>query len=195
MHIQSYTGTAALPYLQHLAQLRIQVFRDFPYLYEGDLAYEMDYLQTYLNAPNSIIVIAFDAEKVVGASTGIPMALEPENIQAPWKEQGYDIDKIFYYGESVLLKAYRGRGIGVQFFEHREQWARQLGHFDRVTFCGVMRPNEHPQKPQDYVSLDDFWIKRGFTKTKDLVCYISWLDVGEMTESPKPLHFWYKSLV
>ncbi|MEZ5040112.1 MAG: GNAT family N-acetyltransferase [Saprospiraceae bacterium] len=194
MHTQPFTSTAALPYLEHLAQLRIQVFRDFPYLYEGDMGYEMDYLQTYIHAPDSVIVIAFDGEKVVGASTGIPMAFEPENIQLPWREQGYDIDKVFYYGESVLLKGYRGRGIGVQFFEHRERWARQLGRFDIATFCGVVRPDDHPDRPPDFVPLDDFWRKRGFTKTKDLVCYISWLDVNEEQESAKPLHFWYKRI-
>ena len=34
-------------YLEDLAQLRIKVFRAFPYLYDGSIDYEMSYLETY----------------------------------------------------------------------------------------------------------------------------------------------------
>ena len=40
------TGPAARPYAGALAQLRLSVFRAYPYLYEGDLAYETEYLET-----------------------------------------------------------------------------------------------------------------------------------------------------
>ena len=33
--------------LEDVARLRIAVFRTWPYLYDGDLAYEQEYLQTY----------------------------------------------------------------------------------------------------------------------------------------------------
>ena len=194
IHIQCYTGSASQPFLTDLARLRIEVFRDFPYLYEGNMAYEKDYLQTFFEAPDSLLVIAQDGDQVVGASTGVPLAFETSEIQQPWREKGYDLEKIFYYGESVLQKAYRGRGIGVRFFEERERWARQLGRFGIATFCGVVRPEDHPRRPAGYIALDRFWERRGFSKTEDLVCYISWKDLDEPAESPKPLHFWCKEL-
>ena len=40
-------GDALLPQLPALAGLRIEVFRAYPYLYEGSLAYEQDYLRGY----------------------------------------------------------------------------------------------------------------------------------------------------
>ena len=38
------TGNAVGEVLDDLARLRIAVFRDWPYLYDGDVAYERDYL-------------------------------------------------------------------------------------------------------------------------------------------------------
>lgn len=194
IHIQSYTGSATQPFLTELARLRIEVFRDFPYLYEGNMAYEREYLQTFFEAPDSLLVVATAGDQVVGASTGVPLMFETPDIQQPWRDKGYDIQKIFYYGESVLQKAYRGRGVGVRFFEERERWARQLGRFEIAAFCGVVRPEDHPLWQADYVPLDGFWERRGFSKTEDLICYISWKDLDEAEASPKPLHFWYKKL-
>lgn len=192
--VKSFTGTIAENHILELARLRLQVFRDYPYLYDGSMDYELDYLKTYSTSADSIIAIAFDGDKVIGASTGIPLAAETDNIKTPWLERGYDVHKLFYFGESVLDKAYRGKGIGVRFFEHRERWAKSLGRFDRATFCGVIRPDDHPLRPDHYVPLDDFWKNRGYQKTEDLLCYISWKDINEAHETAKPLHFWYKAL-
>ncbi|NJL76544.1 MAG: GNAT family N-acetyltransferase [Saprospiraceae bacterium] len=192
--IKSFTGSIEEEYIIELAKLRMEVFKDFPYLYEGSMDYEKAYLKIYNHSQDRIIVIAFDGQNIVGASTGIPMEFETDNVKKPWLEQNFDTEKIFYYGESVLLKAYRGRGIGVQFFKHRENWVKELNRFNLITFCGVVRPSNHPLKPDDYHPLDDFWEKRGFVKTKNLVCRMNWKDINEETESQKLLHFWYKNL-
>ena len=45
-------------FIPDLAALRIRVFREFPYLYEGTTDYEREYLHTDIQAPNAIIVVA-----------------------------------------------------------------------------------------------------------------------------------------
>lgn len=194
LQVQTYTGSSAQPFIPELARLRIQVFRDFPYLYEGDMAYEEAYLETFLQAPDSVLVIATDGSQVVGASTGLPMESETENIQQAWLEQGFDTRKIFYYGESVLEKAHRGRGLGVQFFEHREAWAKSLGRFEIATFCGVLRPADHPLRPADYKPLDAFWQNRGFAPADGMQCRMAWQDLHQAGETEKTLSFWWKRL-
>src|SRR5690606_23143734 len=67
--------------LGEVARLRIEVFRDFPYLYDGDLGYEEEYLRTYVQSPRSVIVLARDGDRIVGASTAIPLADESEELQ------------------------------------------------------------------------------------------------------------------
>ena len=42
--VTAHSGTAVTPFNTALAELRIQVFREWPYLYEGTLAYEQHYL-------------------------------------------------------------------------------------------------------------------------------------------------------
>jgi len=168
------------------------VFRDFPYLYDGDIDYEKKYLQTYINCPESVIVIAFDGDKVVGASTAIPMKYETDELKKPFVEQCYNLDEVFYCSESVLDKNYRGLGIGVRFFEQREAHANDLGGFKYICFCCVERPADHPRRPADYVPLDQFWTKRGYVKHPELHTTYIWKDLDDVNETPKPMTFWLK---
>jgi GNAT superfamily N-acetyltransferase len=180
--------------LNDLADLRIKVFLDFPYLYAGDMDYEKEYLNTYINAEDSILILVKNDQKIVGASTALPMKHETENVKAPWIKNGYDVNEIFYFGESVVLPEYRGQGIGLKFFELREEHAKTLGGFELCTFCGVVRPEDHPLKPKDYVPLDAFWNKRGYQKMNEMYCSMDWKDIDEEEETSKPLQFWSKKI-
>ncbi|MCB0636301.1 MAG: GNAT family N-acetyltransferase [Lewinella sp.] len=179
--------------IQALAHLRIAVFREWPYLYEGHLDYEADYLRTFAQAEGKILVIVRDGAKIVGASTGLPLRAETDEIRGPWEKAGHDIESIFYFGESVLLPEYRGQGWGRRFFEERETQARRLPGMERMTFCGVIRPDNHPLRPAGYQPLDTFWRNRGFQPT-ELYCRISWRDIDQPEETDKPLRFWEKTL-
>lgn len=194
LRIERHCGPELLAYLDDLARLRIRVFRDWPYLYDGDMAYESRYLKTYVEAPGSVVVLAWDGDAIVGASTGIPLVEETDEVRAPFERAGHTLEDIFYLGESVLLPQYRGQGAGVAFFEHREDHARSLGGFKATCFCGVQRPDDHPARPADYVPLDAFWQRRGYRKQLALNTCFSWKEIGEHAESPKPMTFWMKSL-
>jgi len=192
VHVQRYSGAALIPFIPDLARLRIQVFRDFPYLYDGTLEYEQKYLQTYINNPNSVIVLALDGGWVVGASTALPMRDETAELKKPFLENGYDLDQVFYCSESVLDKNYRGLGLGVRFFEEREAHAAELGGFRHLTFCCVERPLDHPRRPSGYVPLDAFWNKRGYFKHPELRTEYVWKDLDDTEETAKPMTFWLK---
>ncbi|HBX59122.1 MAG: GNAT family N-acetyltransferase [Methylophaga sp.] len=194
LELKRLSGEALNQFIPELARLRIEVFRDFPYLYDGDPDYEARYLQTYIEAPDSVIVLAFDGDKVVGASTGIPLRYETDEVKAPFIKAGIDVDSVFYCGESVLLSQYRGKGAGVAFFEHREQHAQELGGYEFSCFCGVQRPEDHPRRPSGYKPLDNFWRKRGYEKHPELNTTFSWKELDEEHESPKPMTFWMKKL-
>lgn len=193
LKVVPYTGAAAQEHLDALARLRIEVFREFPYLYDGNMAYEQAYLQAFMAGADSLLVLAFDDKRVVGASSALPLEYESANIQQPFIEQGFDIRRIFYFGESVLLGPYRGQGVGVRFFEARESWARKLGRFDMLAFCAVVRPDSHPLRPEGYAPLDAFWRRRGFEPT-ELYCQMSWQELYEPEETLKELRFWVKDI-
>lgn len=194
MDIVVRQGPEIGPHIGDLARLRMEVFRAFPYLYEGALDYEQDYLSTYASSPESLFVLAFDGDAVVGVSTGVPMDQETEAFKAPFQRGGWEPGRIFYFGESVLQPRYRGQGVGVRFFEEREAYARRLGRFGHCCFCAVERPLDHPSRPADYAPLDAFWRKRGYVHHPGLRTEFSWRDIGEEEETAKPMSFWMKEL-
>lgn len=192
--IERVTGEGLRRYIPDLARLRIQVFRDWPYLYEGDEPYERTYLETYIRSPRSVVVLALDGGRAVGASTALPLADEAAYVTQPFAARGLDTARYFYFGESVLDHAYRGQGIGVRFFEEREAHARSFGTFETACFCAVQRPDDHPMKPRSYVPLDAFWNRRGYVKDPGFITHFPWRDIGESEETEKTMAFWFKRL-
>lgn len=191
--VETLSGLAVAPVIPDLARLRVEVFREFPYLYDGDPDYERKYLRKYVDLPESTVVVARQGADIVGASTALPLRNAEEEIIAPFQRTGLDPAQVYYFGESVLSREFRGRGLGVRFFEHREARARALG-FGLASFCAVDRPENHPRRPKDYQPLDVFWGKRGYTKRPDLTTSFTWQDLDEANASPKPMTFWIKTL-
>lgn len=193
--VETATGDTLQSVLPDLARLRMRVFHDWPYLYEGSLDYEREYLEKFARGSGAVCIVARDGDNVVGASTASPLLESDEEFIQPFRDAGYDLAKVFYCGESVLLPEYRGHGLGHKFFDGRENHARALGGFDISTFCRVVRPDDHPMKPDDYRPLDPFWTKRGYHPVEGLVAHYAWRDIGADEETDKPLQFWVKDLV
>lgn len=191
LRLESLQGTDIARQLDALAALRCTVFREWPYLYEGTRDYEARYLQTYVDCPRALAVLVRDGEACVGASTVIPLADAPAEMQQPFLEAGLDISRIDYFGESLLLPAWRGRGLGVKFFELREAHAQALG-LPVCAFCAVQRPEDHPLRPADYVGNDAFWQRRGYRRAPALQTRLSWPDLGETVSTAKPMRFWLR---
>jgi len=187
-------GCEGRKYIVPLAELRLKVFHDFPYLYEGSLEYEERYLETYFKAQNSFIFLVEDQGRIVGATTGIWANEEEESFKKPFEDFGFDPLSIFYFGESILLPSYRGKGIGKLFFKERETFARSLPFIDKLSFCAVERPMNHPLRPATYRPLDEFWNSMGFEIVEGLSTEYEWKDINETASSKKRMQFWMKRL-
>ncbi len=194
MRLESLRGGAIASLLQTLAELRISVFREYPYLYDGDAAYEAWYLERFAAAPGALLVTALDGDRLVGAATAAPLAHEHDDFKAPFFRHGIDPAEVFYLAESVLLPAYRGRGIGHAFFDRREAAGLELG-CTNAAFCAVVRPPDHPARPKDYRPLDTFWRKRGYQPVDGLTTTFPWRELGQTEETAKPMQFWLRELV
>lgn len=179
--------------IDDLAQLRISVFREWPYLYDGSLDYERRYLSHFIGNDSAVLVVARDGAATIGMATASPMSGQDEALQRPFKERGHDISRLFYFGESVLLRGYRGHGVGHAFFDHREAAARSAGA-GSACFCGVVRPVDHPLRPSGARDLGPFWRSRGYAPVEDAITHYDWKDIDQTEETSHPMQFWLCTL-
>ncbi|MEO1639080.1 MAG: GNAT family N-acetyltransferase [Pseudomonadota bacterium] len=191
--VRALTGEDLSKHLGDVARLRMTVFREWPYLYEGTFDYEHRYLQSYRDSAGAILIGAFDGETLVGAATGTPLEDHADDFGQAFAGTELALHDVFYCAESVLLPAYRGRGIGNAFFDAREDHARALGR-SVSAFCAVVRPDDHPDRPANYKPLDPFWRKRGYSPMDGVIASFGWMDVGADAETQKSMQFWSKRL-
>jgi len=194
LRLETLAGRHAItPAIQDLARLRIAVFRDWPYLYDGSVEYESEYLSAFAASDGAVLAAAFDGDRMVGASTGLPLAHEHADFISPVVQAGHAAEDVFYCAESVLLPAFRGGGVYRAFFDRREAHARSLG-YRTVVFCGVIRPDSHPARPDDDRPLDPVWRHFGYVPLEGAIAQYSWTDLGDDAETAKPLQYWIKRL-
>jgi hypothetical protein len=180
-------------YIEALAELRIEVFREFPYLYKGSAENEQRYLDTYLKSENFCLFAAFHDHKMVGATTCLPLIEEAPEVQQPFLEKGLLPEEYTYFGESVLLHPYRGLGIGKKFFLLREAQTI-LFNTPYATFCAVERSPDHPLRPAYHHFLDPLWAKLGYQKQEELQCRMEWEELPEGQRTSHVLSFWTKQI-
>lgn len=194
MKLRSLSGDELEDVLPALARLRIDVFAAFPYLYQGSLAYEQDYLRKFGEAKHAFIVTAETEDgRIVGCATGSAIEDNHSEFAEPLAKAGIDLASTFYFGESVLLPAWRGQGIGHGFFDAREAHARAHG-YHQTCFCAVERPANHPMRPADYTSLDAFWTRRGYAKRPDIVARFDWPEQAGGPSLPHDMGYWFHEL-
>ena len=194
LRVVPLTGAAIAPVLEALADLRIRVFRDYPYLYDGDRDYEARYLERFAAAPEALLAAAFEGGELVGAATALPLVHEHDDFVRPFERHGIDPGAVFYLAESVLLPACRGRGVGHAFFDEREAAGRRLG-YTTAAFCAVVRAADDPRRPAGYRPLDAFWRKRGYRPVDGLTTTFGWKELGAAREeTAQPMQFWLRQL-
>ncbi|MFM2409462.1 MAG: hypothetical protein RL481_290 [Pseudomonadota bacterium] len=179
--------------ISRLAALRIEIFRSWPYLYDGTVEYEETYLQEFAQERGSVLVIAEHGKQIIGAATASPMMGQKAEFRDAVEAYGLDVGALFYFGESVLLPAYQGKGVGHAFFDAREAAARAAGA-RAATFCSIIRPECHRLKPATARDLTPFWRSRGYAPVEGLTCQFDWKDVDHPSETPHPMQFWMREL-
>ncbi|MEL6298806.1 MAG: GNAT family N-acetyltransferase [Pseudomonadota bacterium] len=197
IEIVRLTGGEASAAIPDLSRLRCEVFRAWPYLYEGTAQSEADYLGAFIEADDAIIIAAREGDAIIGAATASPLMSHTPEFGPLFAAHGIAPDGVFYCGESVLLEDYRGRGIGHAFFDKREAAGRDLGAargqaFTHFAFCGVIRSDDDPRRPATYRPLDAFWRKRGYQPVAGMVGAYPWREIGDTAETDHPMQFWLR---
>ncbi len=193
IRFQTFTGPAIAQACAAFQHLHVEVFHDWPYLFQGDPA-APPYIAGYVDIPRAALFLATDGDRPVAAATCLPLGDESANVQAPFLERGWDPARFFYFGEGIISAPYRGRGLGVRIFELRESHARAVSTADYALFCSVRRPSDHPLRPAAPHTNDAFWRNRGYTPMPGVACTMTWTDRDQPAPSAHTLDFWIKSL-
>lgn len=174
-------------YLAQLAEMRIQVFREYPYLYEGNLDYEFDYLERYVQCPSAILLALLDsAGQAWGVCTGIPLIHEDPVLSAPIPGNH---QSGFYIGEVLILPQARGQGWGAKLLEAIIDLSQKLG-FKQHYLYTVVEPAHN--RPPHYHSPAKLWRKIGFEPTP-IQCSFEWKRWDQEHPQNHTMELWQRS--
>ena len=181
IRIETFRGTETAPYIQDIVKLCNAIYREPPYLYNGDDEEYTAYIESLSQANDVVICLVFDGEKAVGLSIGRPLIQTRGPYKETLVEHGYDLNQFFYLGEFGLLSGYRDCRIEEAMYLEIEKAAFVDGAFDMICVWDIVDPN---QFSSDTCFVEDyFWKKLGFVQHPELNFQIVWINIGDTQES------------
>lgn len=186
-------GSAITGSIHDIATLRLSIFQEFPYLYSGTIQNELGYLQHYAAVRDAIAVTVSDTGNVAGAATGIPLTHEGQQLTAPFATAHYQLEQLYYVGELLLYPRYRNHGLGHHLLNLVEEQVRAFEQYRSLVCATVVRPDDHPLRPADFLPIDRFLARTGFSMLAGLNTAIHWRELDGI-ERAHPMQFWIKEL-
>lgn len=191
---QLLTGAAIVDALDDLSTLRLDIFQEYPYLYQGRREDELTYLATYTEAPDAGVILTYDGLTVIGAATGMPLIHEDAQMLDAFSGTAFPLNEVYYVGELLFRPAYRNCGLGRNLLDRLENHIRSLGRYRKLTCATVERPEDHPLRPRSYIPISRFLARAGFVRLSGVTTHFIWRE----TDGDKRDHlmqFWIKELV
>jgi len=190
---QLLTGAAIADALDDLATLRLDIFPEYPYLYQGGREDELTYLGTYAEAPDACVIIAYDGSAIIGAATGMPLIHEDAQMLDAFAGTTFPLIEVYYVGELLFRPAYRHCGLGQKLLARLESHIRSRGHYRMLTCATVERPDNHPLRPRYYTPITRFLARTGFARLSGVATSFMWREIDGVKRD-HPMQFWSKDL-
>ena len=179
------TGSNIESSLETLAALRLEIFQEYPYLYDGRREDELCYLKSYAVAPDACVILVQESGTFVGAVTGMPLIHEDTQLLEAFTRNSRAVEGLYYVGELLLYQGFRNRGLGSRLLEQMESHIRTLGKYHHLTCATLERPDDHPARPEDYIPITRF-----LAHTQFALCQASprsfpgWKQMGSSESTP-----------
>jgi GNAT superfamily N-acetyltransferase len=194
MTIQVLRGQELLSNIPEFAKLRLTIFREYPYLYEGDPALEKSYLSLFASSSDAFFIVAKIKNQVVGAISGLPLDVAQKEIRDVFHQSAIETGEYYALCEIIVLKEHRNKKIGSVLYKEFENQLLKMKRYKKVVLWQIVRAQGDLKRPNDYFSLDNFWCKKGFIKHPEFICYIHWKEISDKEESSHRFEFWIKEL-
>lgn len=193
--IEKMQGTQIDPYLAEIIQFVTKMYRDYPYLYNGDDAGYQQYLNTYAQAKEGVIFVAFDGKKIVGVASGMPMADSRDIFKPTLVRHGYSIKNIYYIGEFGVSPEYHGKGIESTLMSKMEQFIKEHKQYNTISLWELNpASSSQTQRAPTHFPNGIFLQNNGFAYHPELNFIVHWTNINEKHESPHLAVYWLKDL-
>lgn len=194
-HIVHLIGPEAKKYVTDIANIRIQVFKEFPYLYAGTLEYEQEYSDYFSKDERAILIAAMQDERIIGFITGMPLSLEnplTKDVAQKLLAKGLtDISHYYYLGEAIVLAEYRKPLLIYNLFKKFKEETKNFT-YQKIGILTVIRDKNHPLRPAGYRSIESILKYFKFHPT-DIIIDFEWPTFqasGEIENAANPMLFW-----
>ena len=192
MEIEAIWGKQFRSYASAVTSMRLSIFREWPYFYAGDEKVEADYSRLYAESSNSLLIIGRENGKIIGVTTGLPLEeLDPFYL-TPFQKRS--VHSFFYLGEILLLKEFRGRGLGLQMHAAFESEVRKQARYNKIYILRILCDPKDPRKPKEDPDLDRFWHRLGYIERADLNLEIEYQEIGRDSPSLHLFQYSFKDI-
>jgi len=194
LELSVHMGRELSDWMPRLAEARIRMFSEFPYLYVGNDAYEAEYAEGFRLSNGAILVEARWEGRFAGMATAMPLredAFILREADATLRAAGLDPNALFYLSEWLIEPEFRGKGIAHAQLERIRAEGRAQG-FDKCCLMAVERSADHPLRPGGGPSPRPFWCDCGFRKLPGSVDfeYPTLQPDGSVASERNPMAFW-----
>lgn len=193
-----HKGEHIKKFISCVSQLRLDMFREFPYLYQGTYEYEKKYMEGYANNSKSMLGLAYAEKTLAGVFTGMPLISDSEIVKDSkllFIANNIDPSSYYYYGEVLVLPQFRRLRLPNLLSSRMDFEAKNMG-FDNACFMAVSRSDDHPLKPKEYVKPDKLWERYGYKKM-NLCAKYHWPTIhsdASVKDEENILEYWHKPL-
>ena len=193
--MKTLLGQEILSHIREISDITMNVFKEYPYLYEGTEQEQWEYVdKRYCKQPNSVVCMASREGRLVGVVMGVPMNQAPLKYQTPFLNQGIDLSKLFYIGEMTILQGHRQTGVRQKLCEELKSHILKKGFYECITFCEIVRPHDDPKRPKNYHDHDRAWESLGFVKDNTRKTVSAWNENGGTQEIDHTMVYWLLDL-
>ena len=147
------TGPDLESILPFMAQQRIELFREYPYLYEGNLKEEMSYLDWFAKLRHTAVAVAYHDQQPVGFVSGTSFKDFDTHFKGScdvFQKANLKPEEYYYFAEGMVVPEHRGNSLSLNLYALIESYAKKVGY---KAGCIVDESHDkHPLKPSDYYS-------------------------------------------
>ena len=177
-------GKSILENQKDIINLRLEILKSSPYLYNIDSKIETNYLKKFAKIKDSIIVTLKDNNNIVAILNALPLIYEEDEILLSWSQTEFEVNSIYYFGEIFISPQYNRIELKQEILHTAQDWIKG---FNKYNFFITSTTN----LDENITIKEEFYSSNLYNKLD--IKSDSKYKIGENNKNNK-LHFWIKKI-